>query len=496
MKTVVGIVVLGLVVGGIYLLNDLTRTKDGKSRLHVAGEPEVLVETARPERREIVRTVQAPGEVEAFAEVDISSEVVGKIIEMPVEEGDDVRAGDLLCRLDDADYRARVLSREANVAKLTALILQADAELDKAQRDYDHEKDLIEADATSAMAVANYRTALIGAQVQLESRRQELIEAEAALQSAQEELAKTVIKAPISGRVSQRFAKQGEVVITGTMNNLGTRIMVISDLSKMQVRCRIDEADAPLVAPEQVARIYLQSDTRRSIPGRVMRVGTKGTKPTGRDVVTFETLVLITGEDDRVKPGMTANVEVEVARKDNALTIPVQAVVYRKRRDLPEALLRQYDERQQQLDPAARPNLAAYIKLVFCVEPEGGLGSPQGSAGVAPANGVGDPPAGSVALAPTSAPAAGRMCARPYLVQTGINDATSVEITEGIMLADAVVVGPYRSLDQLKDGSPVKREEKVKAAAPAGEPTPPSTETATTTAPASSPADDQTQDEK
>lgn len=425
MKTLIVIVILGAVVGGIYVLNDLTRTGDGKSRLHVAREVDIPVETGHPEQRDIVRTVQSPGEVEAFAEVDISSQVVAKILEMPVEEGDWVQEGDLLCRLDDADYRARVLSSEANVAKLKAMIVQAEADLQKAERDWAQQQRLRETAATSEMELANYRTALIGARAIVEMRNQELIEAQAALQSAQEFLAKTVINAPISGVVAQRFAKPGEVVITGTMNNPGTRIMVISDLSKMQVRCRVDEADAPLVAPEQTARIYLQSDTRRSIPGHVLRVGTKGTKPAGRDVVTFETLVLIAGDDPRVKPGMTANIEIEVARRENALTVPIQAVVYRKRRDLPEALVKEYDAQKTQ-QAADRQTVAEYIRVVFCVVD----GKTQ-----------------------------------PRLVQTGVSDATSVELENGVVLADTLVTGPYRSLDQLKDGSPVTPIKKPGAAA-------------------------------
>jgi HlyD family secretion protein len=422
MKTLIGLVILAAAVGGVYYLNDLTRTKDGKSRLNVAREVDIPVETGRPEQRDIVRTVQSPGEVEAFAEVDISSQVVAKILEMPVEEGDMVREGDLLCRLDDADYRARVLSAEANVAKLRAMIVQAEADLQKAERDWAQQQRLRETAATSEMELANYRTALIGARAIVEMRNQELIEAEAALQSAKEFLAKTVINAPISGVVAQRFAKSGEVVITGTMNNPGTRVMVISDLSKMQVRCRVDEADAPLVAPDQVARIYLQSDTRRSIPGRVLRVGTKGTKPLGRDVVTFETLVLIVGDDPRVKPGMTANVEIEVARRENALTAPIQAVVYRKRRDLPEALVKEYDAQKAQ-QASDRQTVAEYIRVIFCLV--------DGKA-------------------------------QPRLVQTGVSDATSVELVEGVALADTLVTGPYRSLDQLKDGSaitPIKKAE-------------------------------------
>ena len=424
MKTVIGIVIFGAIVGGVFVLNHVTRRQDGKSLLDVAGELEVPVEVARPEQRDIIRTVQAPGEVESFAEVDIASEVVGKILEMPVEEGDRVDAGDLLCRLDDALYRAQVLSGEANVAKLKAMITQADADLERAERDWSQQQRLRETNATSEMELANYRAVLIGARAACEMRKQELIEAEAGLQSAKEALAKTVIRSPIAGVVAQRFAKRGEVVITGTMNNPGTRVMVISDLSRMQVRCRVDEADAPLVAAEQPARIYLQSDTRRNVPGSVLRVGTKGTKPLGRDVVTFETLVLLTAEDSRVKPGMTANVEIEVARRDNALTIPIQAVVYRKRRDVPAELLKQADEQQTPQGTGARQTLAEYIRLAFCVV--------DGKA-------------------------------QPHLVQIGINDATGVEVLSGVTLDHTVVTGPYRSLDQLKDGSRLKVQQKPAA---------------------------------
>ncbi|MBN2446978.1 MAG: efflux RND transporter periplasmic adaptor subunit [Phycisphaerae bacterium] len=424
MKTIIGIVLLGVAVGGIYVLNDKLRNDDGESILHVAQQIEVPVEIATPERRDIIRTVQAPGEVEAFDEVDISSEVMGKILEMPVEEGDTVEAGELVCRLDDADYRARLLSREATVGKLRALITQAEAALDKAQRDWDHIMAIDRARATSRFEIADYETAVITAQANLEMRRQELIEAEAMLQSAQEDLDRTVIRAPLSGIVSQRFAEVGEVVITGTMNNPGTRVMVISDLSRMQVRCRVDEEDAPLVAADQPARIYLQSDTRRSIPGRVLRVGTKGTKQLGRDVVTFETLVLITSDDKRVRPGMTASVEIEVDRREQALTIPVQSVVHRKRRDLPDELVKEHDRLTRESDEAVQQNVAEYIKLVFCVVD-------------------------------------GKAEAR--LAQTGISDARGVEVIGGVGPDDKVVVGPYRSLDSLKDDSQVKIEEKKTA---------------------------------
>jgi HlyD family secretion protein len=431
MKTVIGIVILAAIVGGVYYLNDFTRREDGQSLLHVARELEILVETAKPEQRGIIKTVQAPGEVEACSEVDISSEVMGKVIELAVEEGQWVEQGQLLCRLDDVDYRAQVLSAEANVARLKALITQVEADLEKAERDYNRQKEFIEQDLTSQVELSNYRTIYIGAKASLEMRHQELLAAEAGLQSAKEDLEKTIIRAPLSGVVAQLFAEQGEVVITGTMNNPGTRVMVISDLSKMQVRCRVDEADAPLVKGEQTARVYLQSDTHKSIPGKVLRVCAKGTKQAGRDVVTFETLVLVAGEDERVKPGMSASVEIEVAQDEHALTIPVQAVVYRKQRDLPAKLLEEFERQRQERAESEKQQQAEYVRLIFCVE-----------------NGK----------------------AVPRLVETGINDIAGVQILKGVSAEDTVVVGPYRSLDILKEGSPVKLKEelekKPEAAAP------------------------------
>jgi HlyD family secretion protein len=434
-KKLVLVVIPVVVIAGIFVLNRSRVGESADSLLRVADPLPIEVETASPQQRELVRVVQGPGEVEPYAEVDISSEVVGKIVEMAVEEGDWVQEGDLICRLDDADYRARVLSREANVAKLRAAIVQAAADLAKAERDYERQEGLRAANATSPLEVADCQTLLVGAQAVLEMRKQELVESEAALQSAREDLAKTVIKAPIAGIVSQRFAKEGEVVVTGTMNNPGTRILVISDLSEMQVRCRIDETDAALVEPGQDARIYLQSDTRRSIPGTVERVATKGTKPAGRDVVTFETLILITGEDPRVKPGMTANVEIEVDRRPDALTVPIEAVVYRKRRDLPESLVAEQDQIAAEEDPTARQHMAEYLKIVFCIADDK---------------------------------------AHARLVRTGISDPTRVEVLSGIVPTDVVVTGPYRSLDQLKDESPVKLAEKPGGGAaadtkPAGE---------------------------
>lgn len=423
MRGVIVLICLAAGVAGLYWLNSFTRGKSGKNILEVAGQMPLTVQLAQPVQRDIVRIVQAPGEVEAFLEVDISAEVVAKILEMPVEEGTVVRKGDLLCRLDDADYRARLRQAEANVEKIRAAVAQSEADLEKAQRDLARQKELAEKDATSALELADYKTAQLRMKAALDIRQQELIEAESMLEAARQDLEKTIITSPIDGIVAQRFAKAGEVVVMGTMNNAGTRIMVICDLSKMQVRCRVDEADIPHVKEGQPAKIFLQSDLYTGIAGHVYRVASKGTRAMGRDVVTFETLIMVDHPDARIKPGMNANVEIEVQRRKQALTIPVQAVVQRKRKDLPEHLVAEAEAARKDagsVTASENRRQAEHLKVVYCRN---------------------------------------RDKAEVRLIQTGISDETSVEVTSGLGAEDWVVIGPFRSLDQIRHDAPIRVEE-------------------------------------
>lgn len=423
MKAVLTLLVLVAVCVGVFALGGLHKRGDGKSLLHVAEAVPLTVETANPERGEIIRIVQAPGDVEAVLEVEISSEIVAKIVEMPVEEGDTVREGDLLCRLDDKNLVAAVESGEARIAQLSAAVLQAEADLEKAERDFARQVNLSETNATSDLEIRDYQTARKKARAVLEMRRQEIAEAQASLKRFKEDLKKTVITSPITGVVSRLSVKQGEVVVTGTMNNPGTVIMTISDLSKMQVRARVDEVDVPLVKANQKSRVYLQSDPDLPVPARVVRVAAKGIKQTGRDVVTFEALLEVLSDDERVMPGMTANVEIEVAKHDDAVTVPIEAIVHRMRKDLPESIVKQFDTKQAALDLSQRAKQGQYIKVLYVCD--------------------GD-------------------AAHVRLIEPGIADTRRVEIREGIDLDDSVIIGPYRSLDQLKDGRKVALAEEVK----------------------------------
>ncbi len=420
MKAFLTLLVLAIISAGVFALGSLRKADDGKPVLRIADEVALTVNTAKPEKGEIIRLVQAPGDVEPVLEVDIRSEIMAKIEEMPVEEGDLVRKGDLLCRLDDKNLLADMESGEARIAQLKASIVQAQTDLEKAERDLNRQVTLSEADATSDLELRDYKTVRDKAKAIREMRDHELAEAEAVLKRIRENLEKTVITSPIDGIVSKpasgRVAKQGEVVVTGTMNNPGTVILTIVDLSKMQLRARVDEVDVPLVMPDQKARIYLQTDQNAPVAAKVVRVASKGTKQTGRDVVTFETLLEVLSDDNRVRPGMTANVEIEVARRDDTITVPVEAVVHRMRKDLPSEIVEAFDRKQADVDLSTRAKQAQYIKVVYVMDKD---------------------------------------VAKVRVVESGIADTRRVELLEGVELADAVIIGPYRSLDQLKDGKKV-----------------------------------------
>ena len=368
MKGFLTLLVLAGISAGVFALGSLRKGVDGKALLHVADEVALTVNVAKPEQGEIIRLVQAPGDVEAVLEVEISSEIVSKIIRMPVEEGDFVEEGDLLCQLDDKNLLADVESGTARIAQLQAAVTGAEADLEKAQPDVARQANLSEAAATTDLEVRDYLTTRKKARAVLQMRQYELVQAEAFLKRIHENLKKTVITAPIAGIISKLNAKQGEVVVTGTMNNAGTVIMSIRDLSKMQIRARVDEVDIPLVKAGQKVRVYLQSEPDTPVPARVIRVASKGARASGRDLVTFEALLEVLSDDARIKPGMTANVEIEVARRPDAIAVPIEAVVHRMRKDLPDSIVDAFDKTQAGLDLSERARRGQYIEVLYVMK--------------------------------------------------------------------------------------------------------------------------------
>jgi HlyD family secretion protein len=193
-------------------------------------------------------------------------------------------------------------------------------------------------------------------------------------------------------------------------------LMTVSDMARLRVRAEVDETDVPLVRAGQPTKVFLQADERNPVAGTVDRVAPKGSKKD--EVVSFETLVNIGTDQPILRPGMSSTVEIEVNRTDRAMSVPVQAVVHRRRKDLPDTpAVRSWAERNAR-SPGEKAQEAElrYVKIVFVVD-------------------------GNVARA------------RP--VDTGLSDERRIEILSGVGPEERVVIAPFRALDELKDGSPV-----------------------------------------
>jgi HlyD family secretion protein len=389
-------------------------------------EPPLEVRQAEAAPAHITRTVEAPGKVEADVEVKISAQVMGRIVDLPVKEGEEVKKGRLLVQLDRAQYQADVRSAESRVERLKSSIAVAEADLIKSRRDLERNERLSMGGAVSRAELVDCHTGVQKDAAKLAMSRAELIEAEAALARAKEDLDRTTIRSPLSGIVSQVMAKEGEVVVIGTMNNAGTVILSVSDPDTMVVRARVDENSVPLVRPGQKALVHFQNNAKMTLAGQVKRISPKGTKASAaaaaatgaandNEATIFETIISLDSPPPQVRLGMTASVEIVVEERTASLSIPAQAVLHRRARDLPRALAEQA-EQEAPRGPGVKDPSRRYLQVVFVND--GGK-------------------------------------ARCRLVQTGISDEARAEVLSGLSPGDSVIAGPYRVFDKLKDGRAV-----------------------------------------
>lgn len=408
-------------VGSILLVLAANTWRTGsvpRFRWHSLREAPLEAQLEKVATGTITHVIEAPGQVKADVEVNVSAQVTGRIVSLPVKEGDVVKKGDLLAKLDSVDFEAEVRAATAKVDRLRSAIELAKFDLEKSQRDLARTEKLLQTKAVGATEVDDLRTQAHKDVVTLAMREAELVEAEGELDRAKENLRDTSILAPVDGIVSKLIAKEGEVVIVGTINIPGTVIMIVSDLATRGVIAQVDETDVPLVRPGQKATIHLQDRKIPPLSGTVDRITPKGEKwirgfgANQSDVASFETFVKIDDPTDAVRLGMTANVDLTVSERTGVPRIPAQAVVHRRLKDLPariaDPLRQEGSAGSDEKNPAKR-----YHQIVFVVEENK---------------------------------------ARARVIRTGISDERYVEVTDGLRVGEEIVVGPYSVLEKLKEG--------------------------------------------
>ncbi|MCG6989019.1 MAG: efflux RND transporter periplasmic adaptor subunit [Gemmatimonadetes bacterium] len=371
-------------------------------------------------RRDLVQIVTASGNIRARRKVDISSDVSAKVSELLVKEGQDVKEGQVLLRLDPAQYQAGVSRAEAALSQSMADSARQRANLIQAQRNLDRFLALRSRDSllVSAQQVDDARTTLQVSQAQLKSAEFGVSQARASLDQAEDQLSKTIIRAPMDGKITRLNVDQGETVIIGTMNNAGSLILTISDLSVIEVVLQVDETDVPQIALGDSATVRIDAFPNRTFSGRVTEIGNSAIKPpsqqtTGQQAaIDFEVILTLDPTEAPLRPDLSATADIVTARRTDALAVPIIALTVRDQ----AADSSRADSLEE--NPVPGETAKQEVEGVYVVKD------------------------GKVKFTP---------------VKVGIAGQEYFEILSGLSVGDTVVAGPYQRIRQLHDGDAVKQ---------------------------------------
>lgn len=396
----------------------------------------VTVQTERTGRRDVVSTVSASGEIKPKRYVDISANVSGRITGIYVKEGERVKAGQILCRIDPTQFEA-----EVNQAK--AALLSSRAELERAEADehvlgLEHErtKRMHDEKLVADQALDQAAGQLAMAKANVASLAGRIAQLEAALASSQDNLSKTTIPSPMDGVVTSLVKEEGEVVI-GALSFQPTVIMTVADLSIMEAEVLVDETDIRNLTLGQEAKVRVDALQRDEIKGQVTEIGSSaiprggttaqaGTSSTntGNQAKDFKVVVTLEDPPSALRPGLNATADIVTARKSHVVAVPIQSVV-----------VREVDKDGRTIDPAA----------VQASDPE-----PKGT----PVRHAGEEREGVFVVSEEEVVF--------RTVKTGILGETDIEIVEGLKEGEEIVTGSYKTLRTLKDRARVKVEKPEK----------------------------------
>jgi HlyD family secretion protein len=418
------------------------------------GDDSVIkVSTEKVSLQNIIETVSASGKVQPEVEVKLSSDVSGEIVDMLVKEGDVVKKGQLLCKINPEIYAssldqavAGLNTTKANFEGSKSRLTQAQSQLEKAEIAYNRNKKLFDEKVISASDFEIIKSAYEVAKAEVDAAKQGVAGAQYNIQSsgagvrqAKENLNKTDIYAPVDGTISKVSKKKGERV-AGTSFTDGTEILRISNLQEMEVNADVGENDIIRVHLRDTALVEIDAYSNRKFKGVVTEIANSPNQTitgTSDQVTNFAVKIRILRESysdliptdhpeySPFRPGMSATVDVQTKRANNVISAPIKAVTTRDTtvRTSSKAVKREDDDEPKEEEKQVKTTLAEQnntpIKeIVFVNE-----------------NGV----------------------AKMRTVKTGIQDSNFIEILEGLKDGEEIVTDPYNVVSKkLKDGDKIK----------------------------------------
>ncbi|MHC4691187.1 MAG: efflux RND transporter periplasmic adaptor subunit [Planctomycetota bacterium] len=412
----------------------------------------IVVRIEQAQRGELIEFVSAPGEIEPKTKVEISAKVMARIVALPYEEGDIVTCGNPdanppvpaseLVRLDSKDLESQLLSAQAGhsaqaaqieveksrIAGQQAGLVGLEASLKQAERDLERQKGLLKSQDISQatfdqtqLKVDDFKAQYGAAKHSLEAAKLNLIvlkhnleAADAMIAQAKEALSYTTITSPMDGVVTRLNAEVGELVITGTMNNPGTVIMEIADLSQMLVVAQVDEADVGKMKVGQKATVHVDAFSDHEFTGVVDSIALAHSM-TWSNTKYYRTEILLENTEEKLYSGLTAHVDIETRKHVDILKVPTQAVLGLEVDNLPLEIR----------ENSAHVDLAkTFATIVYRYV--------DGKAVVTP-------------------------------IKIGQSDMTHTIVKEGITAEDKIVVGPYKVLEKLVHGQKIRDERELES---------------------------------
>lgn len=428
-----GVILVALLAVGVYF----------KRKTQNTG---TVVTTEKAVVKTITQIVSATGKVQPEVEVKIAPEVSGEVIKLGFREGAVVKKGELLLAIKPDFYQAQVEQMEAGLVSSRASAVQAKAQLLKAQDDLKRNEDLFAKKLISDADIAAARTAVEVAQANLASAEAQIRRTEGSLNQARDQLTKTVIYAPIDGKVTALSTEVGERV-AGTGSYGGAEVMRVADLNNMEVRVNINENDIVNVKVGDKARIAIDAFPDRKFAGEVKEIGSAA-KVTGQntqdEVTNFLVKIRITDKDAPLRPGMSANADIETKTVENVVAVPIQSVTVRSREGAKTMEQLAADREQKTKENKGEGAAAAVNEKAQKQAEKTDRENLQRVVFLRQGNKV-----------------------KMVKVETGIQDTTHIEIKSGLKAGDEVVSGSFGVITRtLKDDmaiqleKPKKKEEK------------------------------------
>jgi HlyD family secretion protein len=393
-KIILGIVIL--VIAGLVTAGFVSRR----------GKDVTAVTIAKVEKTDLTSKVTANGRIDAKRKVDLSANVMGQIVNLAVREGDTVKKGTFLLQIDQKQLAA---SAESAAASLQALFSDRDAaraSLSEAERNYQRAQTNYNAKIIPLADLERTRSLLDGAQANVSSAERRIDQARANVTAARDTLSKTTMVAPMDGIVTALPVEEGEVAVIGTMNNAGTKLLTIADMSVVEAVMEVDETDIPNVKVGQHANVTIDAYPNKTFSGLVTEVGSSpivrngGLGGSSTEAVNFEVKIQVENPPPDVRPGFSASADIITGTRTKVVAIPIQALIIREK-------------------------------------PGTGGGKPQDEEGVFLYQNA------TAKFAP---------------VKTGLSGESSIEIVSGLRDGQQIITGPFKALRDINDGSKVKEQ--------------------------------------